>query len=170
MISFKQIRYALAVAEHGHFKRAAEASAISQSALSGAISDMETQLGFKVFERDNKKVLITPLGQELLHRAARIHLDIQDLHALADNGKTTVSGKLRLGMIPTVAPYLLPEILPKIRAEYPDLRLSVEEDQSHILVSRVKSGAIDSAILALPYDCEGLLCLPFWQEDFFFVG
>lgn len=170
MISLKQIKYALAVADHGHFKRAAEACSISQSALSGAISDMETQLGFQVFERDNKRVLVTKLGEEVLVRARKIHIDVQDLHALASSANAPMSGKLYMGMIPTIAQYLLPKVLPSIRSQYPDLNVVIDEDQSETLVSRVKSGAIDCAVLALPYDCEGLLTLPFWQENFYLLA
>lgn len=170
MISLKHIKYALAVADHGHFKRAAEACAISQSALSSAISDMETQLGFQVFERDNKRVLVTNLGKEVLTRARKIHLDVQDLHALASKVNAPMSGKVYMGMIPTIAPYLLPKILPSIHQKYPNLNLVIDEDQSEVLVNRVKNGAIDCAVLALPYDCEGLLTLPFWQENFYLVA
>lgn len=169
MISLKQIRYALAVEEQANFKRAAEQCSISQSALSGAISDMETQLGFQLFERDTKKVFVTPLGQEVLDRARKISLDVQDLHALAEKIKAPMSGKFKLGMIPTIAPYLLPKVLPEIKTQFPDLLLVIEEEQSHTLVSRVKKGEIDSAILALPYDCEGLLSFTFWSEDFYLV-
>lgn len=169
MISLKHLKYALAVERHGHFKRAAEECAISNSALSSAISDMEGQLGFQVFERDTKRVIVTPLGRSVLDRAQSIYLQVQDLHSLAEQLSSPMSGRFQMGMIPTIAPYLLPLILPDARQQYPDLQLLIDEDQSHTLVERVRQGELDTAMLALPYDCEGLLTLPFWDEDFYLV-
>lgn len=169
MITFKQLRYALAVEEYLHFHRAADACAISQSALSTAINDMEKQLGFQVFERDNKKVLITPLGRALLDKARTIYIEMNDLANLADAIKEPLSTPLSVGIIPTIAPFLLPLILPEITVKYPKLTLRVEEDHSQQLVDKVLSGELDTAILALPYDCKGLLSFPFWDEDFFLV-
>ena len=157
MISLKQLKYALAVERHRHFKRAAEDCAISQSALSSAISDMEATLGFQVFERDNKKVLLTPLGKQMLGKARDIHLQVSDLGKLANLIKQPLCGPLSIGIIPTIAPYLLPRILPALQQQYPALELTVEEDQSAVLVNRVLAGQLDSAIIALPYDCRGLL-------------
>ena len=169
MISLKQLKYALAVEQHHHFKRAAEHCAISQSALSSAISDMESQLGFQVFERDNKKVLVTPLGREMLAKAQQIYLQVSDLTSLADQADTPLSGPLSVGIIPTIAPYLLPLMLPAVQQQYPRLKLTIEEDQSAALVNKVLNGQLDTAIIALPYDCQGLLSFPFWQENFFLV-
>ncbi|BFM10236.1 hydrogen peroxide-inducible genes activator [Simiduia litorea] len=169
MVSLKQIRYALAVEEFLHFKKAAESCAISQSALSTAITDMEKQLGFAVFERDNKKVLITPLGKQVLTYAKNIYVQMNDLTSLAGQMLCPLSGKLSMGMIPTIAPFILPLMLPPIKANYPKLDLTVEEDQSHVLVRKVLEGQLDCAILALPYDCTGLLSFSFWQENFFLV-
>lgn len=169
MISLKQIRYALAVAKHLHFNKAAEECAISQSALSSAIQEMERQLGFQVFERDNKKVLITPLGRELLEKAGMVYQQMNDISRMSDAIKEPLSTPLSIGIIPTIAPFLLPRILPAISAQYPSLELRVVEDQSHKLVEAVTAGEMDTAILALPYDCGSLLTFPFWEEDFFWV-
>ncbi|MDN3638345.1 LysR substrate-binding domain-containing protein [Simiduia curdlanivorans] len=169
MVSLKQIRYALAVEEFLHFKKAAESCAISQSALSTAITDMEKQLGFAVFERDNKKVLITPLGKQVLTYAKNIYLQMNDLTSLAGQMLCPLSSTLSIGMIPTIAPFILPLMLPPIKTHYPKLDLRVEEDQSHILVRKVLEGQLDCAILALPYDCSGLLSFSFWQENFYLV-
>ena len=170
MISTKQIRYALAVEEHMHFKKAADACAISQSALSSGITDMEKQLGFQVFERDTKKVLVTALGQELLAKAREVNLILQDISALNLKSSQPLDASIRVGMIPTIAPFLLPKILPFLQERYPQLELIIEEDQSHKLCQAVWQGHLDTAILALPYDCEGLLTLKFWQENFYLVS
>lgn len=169
MISLKQIHYALAVERHLHFKRAAEECHISQSALSTALSEMEKQLGFQVFERDNRKVLVTPLGKQVLERARLIELQMDDLAKLADAQRQPLSTPLTLGVIPTIGPYLLPRVLPVLQERYPSLTLSIVEDQSAEVLAQLRRGVLDAAIIALPYDCDGLLTFPFWQEDLLWV-
>lgn len=169
MISIKQLSYALAVEKTLHFKKAAELSHISQSAMSTALHELERQLGIQIFERDNKKVLITPLGNQVLALARTIVLQIEDLQRLADTQKTPLSFPLTVGVIPTIAPYLLPKILPKLNSEYPQAKLNIVEEQSHVLVDMVRRGELDTAILALPFPCEGLLSLEFFKEDFYWV-
>ena len=170
MISTKQLLYALAVEKHLHFRKAAQQCNISQSALSTALHELEDQLGLQIFERDNRKVLVTPLGQQVLARARRIIVEVEELERLADSQKQPLSFPISVGVIPTIAPYLLPRILPAINREYPESQLNIVEEQSHVVVDMVKTGAIDTAILALPFDCEGLLTLEFWQEDFYWVA
>lgn len=169
MISLKQLKYTLAVAEQLHFKRAADQCSISQSALSTAITDMERQLGFPVFERDNKKVLVTPLGDQFLEKARAIYVQMQDLESLGSSLSAPLSGPLSIGLIPTIAPFLLPKLLQGLSEDYPALELRVEEDQSQHLVEKVQAGLLDTAILALPYDCKGLLSFPFLEEVFYLV-
>ena len=169
MISLKQLTYALAVAQTRHFKKAAELCSISQSALSTSISELESQLGTQLFERDNKKVLITPVGESILARAAAIKLELEDIHRLAQEGSSALSHPLRMGVIPTIGPYLLPKVLPAVRRDYPDFRLSIAEEQSHVLVDRVRNGELDTAVIALPYAHPGLLAFPFWEEDLYLV-
>lgn len=170
MISFKQLTYALAVEKHLHFKKAAEQCHISQSALSTALSELESQLGFQIFERNNKQVLVTPIGREVLSRARKIVLAMEDLHHLADSQKAPLSFPVSIGVIPTIAPYLLPEIFPALNREYPEAQINVIEEQSAVLIDMVRRGEIDTAILALPYPCDGLLTLEFWEEDFYWVS
>lgn len=170
MISIKQMTYALAVEKTLHFKKAAELSSISQSALSTALNELESQLGLQIFERDNKKVLITPVGQEVLNRAREILLQVEELEHLADTHKQPLSFPLTVGVIPTICPYLLPRVLPLLNQQYPDAQLNIVEDQSQVLVDKVRSGEIDTAILALPFPCDGLLALEFWREDFYWVA
>jgi LysR family hydrogen peroxide-inducible transcriptional activator len=169
MITLRQIRYALALEQTLHFGKAAELCAISQSALSTALAEMERQLGFPIFERDNKKVLVTPLGRDVLDKARRIKLEVEDLERLAEAYRTPLSTPLAIGIIPTIAPYLLPRILPALQAEYPNLELKLSEAQSLRIVEQVRAGELDAGILALPFDVEGLLAFPFWRENFWWV-
>lgn len=169
MISLKQLRYALAVEKHLHFKKAADECAVSQSALSTALSELEKQLGIQVFERDNKKVLITPIGQAILDKARQIKMEVDDLYQLARSHNEPLSYPMTLGIIPTIGPYLLPKVLPNLRKQYPDFQLRIIEEQSHVLIDKVRNGDIDTAILALPFAHEGLLAFEFWEEDFYWI-
>lgn len=169
MISLKQVHYALAVERHLHFRRAAEECSISQSALSTALSEMEKQLGFQIFERDNRKVLVTPLGRQVLERARSIELQMEDLKKLTDLQREPLSTPLSLGVIPTISPYLLPRVLPALQDQYPHLQLNILEDQSEEVLDQLRRGALDAAIIALPYDCDGLLTFPFWEEDLLWI-
>ena len=169
MISLKQLKYALAVETHLHFRKAAEACSVSQSALSTALSEMERQLGFAIFERDNKKVLITPVGQQVLDKAKSISLQMEDLMRVSEAQKSVLSYPMSIGIIPTICPFILPIVFPELRAQYPEFEMNVVEEQSHILVDKVRSGEIDTAVLALPFATEGLLTFEFWHEDFYWV-
>lgn len=169
MITLRQLEFALAVAKHRHFKRAAEECNISQSALSLGIAELEKQLDTQIFERNNKQVLVTPIGEALLERAQRIFSDINDLTALAHNHQTPLAYPMTIGIIPTVAPYLLPKVLPVLSAEHPHFRFSVIEKQTERLIEKVRYGHIDTAIIALPYALDGLHAFEFWQEDFFAI-
>jgi LysR family hydrogen peroxide-inducible transcriptional activator len=170
MISTKQLYYTLAVEKTLHFKRAADDCNISQSALSTALSALEQQIGFKIFERDNKKVLVTPQGRAVLDRAQRIMAELNELQFIAENQQSPLTYPLTIGVIPTVAPFLLPKVFPILNEQYPEAKLNIVEEQSHILVDMVKRGEIDTAIIAMPYSCDGLLSLEFWQEDFYWVA
>jgi LysR family hydrogen peroxide-inducible transcriptional activator len=169
MISLKQLSYAVAVGKTLHFKKAADACSVSPSALSSALTELEKQLGIQIFERDNKKVLVTPLGKQFLEKAGQIKLEVDDLYQMSQALKSPLSTPLSMGLIPTIAPYLLPKVLPKLRAQYPDFKLQIIEEQSHVLVDMVRNGDLDTAILALPFPIEGLLAFEFWREDFFWV-
>ncbi len=169
MITLKQIHYVLAVERTLHFKKAAESCAVSQSALSTALSEMEKQLGFQIFERNNKQVLITPLGGQVLAKARQIKMQMDDLIKLGDSQKKPLSSPMSVGIIPTICPYLLPVVLPVVNTQYPNFRLQISEEQSHVLVEQVRNGYLDAAILALPYKCEGLLTFKFWYEDFYLI-
>ena len=170
MLTLKQIDYALAVGKNLHFKKAADECYVSPSTLSNAITELETQLGVKIFERNNKKVIVTSLGQEILEKAQQIRLEVQNIYELVQNKSNGLSHHLSLGIIPTISPYFLPLILPKIQKEFPDLKLKIEEGQSGLLTQKVREGDLDMAILALPYELNGLISLKFWEEDFYWVS
>lgn len=166
MITLRQLEFALAVAKHKHFKRAAEECNISQSALSLGVAELEKQLDTQIFERNNKQVLITPIGEELLSRAERIFLEINDLTVLAHNHQTPLAYPLTIGIIPTIAPFLLPKVLPVLNERFPDFQLSIVEKPTERLIEQVRYGHIDTAIIALPYPLDGLHTFEFWEEDF----
>ncbi len=169
MITLRQLEFALAVAKHRHFKRAAEECNISQSALSLGIAELEKQLDTQIFERNNKQVLITPIGEEILVRAQRVFSEINDLTTRAQSHQTPLAYPMTVGMIPTIAPYLLPKVLPELKTQYPNFRMTVVEQQTERLLEQVRYGHIDTAIIALPYPVDGLHTFEFWQEDFFAV-
>jgi len=133
------------------------------------LSEMEKQLGFQIFERDNRKVLVTPLGQQVLDRAQSIELQMEDLQKLAESQREPLSTPMSIGVIPTIGPYLLPRILPALQERYPNLHLDILEDQSAEVLDLLRRGALDAAIIALPYDCDGLLTFPFWAEDLHWI-
>jgi LysR family hydrogen peroxide-inducible transcriptional activator len=170
MISIKQLHYALAVEKTLHFKKAAEACNVSQSALSTAINELEKQLGMTLFERNNKQVLVTNKGHLVLDKAKRVKLEIDELLQISQTNNLPFSNAMTIGVIPTIGPYLLPKVLPALRKEYPDFKLKILEEPSHVLVDMVRTGVIDAAILALPFDIDGLMKFEFWQEDFYWVS
>ena len=170
MLSLKQLSHIIAVEKTKHFKKAAELCNVSQSALSTSISVLESKLGLQIFERDNKKVLITPIGKQVLAKAHKIMLEVHDLQQLSVDKESPLSHPMVIGVIPTIGPYLLPKVLPEVRQQHPDFKLTIIEDQSHVLVEMVRSGEIDTAILALPYAVDGLHTFEFWQEDFYLVA
>ncbi|MEW6983132.1 LysR substrate-binding domain-containing protein [Colwelliaceae bacterium 6471] len=170
MVSIKQLYYALAVEKTLHFKKAAEACNVSQSALSTAIHELEKQLGLTIFERNNKQVLVTNDGQLILNKAKQIKLELDELLQISQTNQQPFSNPMSIGIIPTIGPYLLPKVLPEIRKRYPNFKLKIIEEQSHVLVDMVRTGEIDAAILALPFAIDGLMSFEFWQEDFYWVS
>ena len=148
-ITLRQLRSLTALAEEGHFGRAAAAVSISQPALSVQIRELEAALGARLIERGPRGVVVTPTGREVLRRARRILDEVSEIEQVArwDRG---LGGRLRLGVIPTVAPYLLPSALPRLRARDLSLDLGVREAQTGRLLEEVREGALDAAVVALP--------------------
>lgn len=152
----QQLRYLLALAESQHFGRAAAACAVTQSTLSAGILALERQLDVHILDRDaGKRVVFTPLGRELLGRARAAIVALEAVGEAAMAMREPMSGPLRLGVIPTVGPFLLPLLMPRLRAAFPRLRLFLREDTTARLVERLETNRLDAALLALPCACGG---------------
>jgi LysR family hydrogen peroxide-inducible transcriptional activator len=162
----KQLRYFVALCDTGHFGRAAQASCVSQSAFSTAIQDLETLLGTQLVDRTNRQVTITASGQEVATQARLCLRDIEDLMQVADQRRNPLSGDLRLGVIPTIAPFLLPRVLPALRRTFPELKLFLTEDRTQRLHEKLLNGDLDLLLLALPYDLRGTEELPLFKDRF----
>ena len=169
MISVKQINYALAVEKELHFKNAADKCYVSASTLSNAISEMEKQLGFEIFERNNKKVIVTKLGEEILKKYKNIKLQLEDIQKISENNSQPLSHPISLGVIPTISPFLMPFAIKSLSSKFPKLNLNISEGQSNELIDKVKKGDLDMAILALPFKLRGLIPIKIWVEDFFWI-
>ena len=150
MITLRQLRYLSALAKHGHFGRAAEACAVTQPALSMQIRDLERTLGVAVVERRPGDVMLTDVGREIARRGEDVLTASRDLVDFARHRSGLLTGRLMLGVIPSLAPYLLPRILPALQTRFPELRLDLRETQTRQLVEEIKNGALDAAMLALP--------------------
>lgn len=148
--SIRQLECLVAVAEHGTFRRAAGTLGISQPALSAQVQGAELLFGVQVFERDRRSVLITPAGEEIVARAREALAAVDAVADAARRRGEPLVGPLRLGVIPTIAPYWLPSLLPAVRAKFPRLELSLREDQTHRLLAQLSAGQLDVALLALP--------------------
>ena len=169
MISVKQINYALAVEKELHFKNAADKCYVSASTLSNAISEMENQLGFEIFERNNKKVIVTKLGEEILKKYKNIKLQLEDIKKISENNSQPLSHPISIGVIPTISPFLMPLAIKSLSSKFPKLNLNISEGQSNELIDKVKKGDLDMAILALPFKLRGLIPIKIWVEDFFWI-
>ena len=154
--STKQLQYFVALADAEHFGRAAEAVHVSQSAFSNAIKELEIRLDTQLVDRTNRRVTITATGQQIATQARLCLSDVESLVEMAAGQKRPMTGELRLGVIPTIAPFLLPRALPKLRRQYPDLRLYLTEDQTHRIYERLMDGELDVLLLALPWEMRGV--------------
>ncbi|MEU1298372.1 LysR substrate-binding domain-containing protein [Streptomyces shenzhenensis] len=167
--SLSQLRAFAAVAEHLHFRDAAAAIGMSQPALSGAVSALEEILGVTLLERTTRKVLLSPAGERLAVRAKAVLTEVGALLEEAEAVRAPFTGALRLGVIPTVAPYLLPTVLRLVHGRYPDLGLQVHEEQTASLIDGLTSGRLDLLLLAVPLGVPGIAELPLFDEDFVLV-
>ena len=154
--TLRQLQYLKLLVDHGSFSRAAEAAHVTQPTLSAGIRELETILGAQVVDRARSGVILTAAGQEAVTRAAAILSQTEDLVQAARGAGQPLAGRFRLGVIPTIAPYLLPKALPALRSRFPKLRLFLREDLTHRLIVGLKGGALDAALIALPYDMSGL--------------
>lgn len=168
-ISMRQLRYFEALASHLHFGRAAAACAISQPALSQQIKELEDQLGAPLVERNARKLRLTSLGEALAQRTHAILQAVDELDDLARSSRETFSGRLSFGIIPTVAPYLLPAVVNRLTETFPQLDLTVREAVTHRLVDDLLDGRLDTAIVALPLSEPALTEHQLFTEDFVLV-
>jgi LysR family hydrogen peroxide-inducible transcriptional activator len=164
--TLRQLQYLVAVVELRHFGQAASRCFVTQSTLSTGIQELENTLGSQLLERTKRKVIPTQLGRVLAQQAQHILGLTSELVEMAREGRQLLSGKLYLGVIPTIGPFLLPKVLPGIRERFPQLELMLVEDQSARLLDRLHSGELDTAILAMPYDIGNLQHLEFKDENF----
>jgi LysR family hydrogen peroxide-inducible transcriptional activator len=162
----RQLEYAVALAESLHFGRAARACAVTQPALSAQIRALEELLGVPLFERSRRKVRLTRAGAAVIERARDVLRGLDELVEAAGAAREPLSGPLHLGVIPTVAPYLLPRWLPRVRANWPSLRLFLHEDRTARLLAALAEGRLDLVLLALPLDRPDVESLPIFAEPF----
>lgn len=164
--SIKQLQYLLALHHHQHFGRAAEACFISQSTLSASILNLEEAMDAQLLERDHKTFLFTPLGEEIVRQSRAILLRLEELTAYAQEEGKPMTGTIRLGCIPTIAPFVLSDLVGLAREPYPALKLLLREDTTENLLHALREGQIDLLLLALPYETEGLHTKTLAQDAF----
>ena len=165
-MNLKDLKYLVALADTGHFGRAAQRTFVSQPTLSAQLKKLEEYLGVKLVERHPKNVQLTAVGKEIVARARHMLSEGDEILALARNNTDPLSGKLKVALIPTIGPYLLPRIMQKLRKGLPQLGLMLYEHQTEDLLKRLKDGEIDFGILALPVDQDGLESRRLYREEF----
>jgi len=164
--TIKQLRYFVALAEHEHFGNAAADCYVSQSAFSTAIKELELTLGARLVDRTNRQVTVTAIGREIAVRARDCLGGLEQLVEIAQGQRKPLEAELRLGVIPTIAPFLLPSLMPRLRRAYPKLRLLLVEEQTERLHTKLLDGQIDLMLLALPYDLRSTEVLPLFEDRF----
>ena len=168
--TLRQLTFLLALAEHGSFSRAAEAAHVTQPTLSAGIKELETILGATLVERGARGAVLTPAGEAAVARARIVLTEAEDLVHVARAAGEPLSGPFRLGVIPTIAPFLLPKVLPSLRESYPKLELFLREDQTHRLVDALKDRRLDAALIALPYEAPGIETAGLLEDEFLFAA
>ena len=165
-MTLTELRYVVAVAEARHFGQAAERCFVSQPSLSASVKNLEEELGVKLFERGKRGVFLTEAGEQIVAQARRALEEAERVKTVARQGRDPLKGVLRLGIIHTVAPYLLPELVGALRRAAPGMPLDVEENTTANLDRMLKAGELDAVILALPYDGPGIEMVPLYEETF----
>lgn len=165
--TLKQLQYLVALKDHGHFGRAAEASFVTQSTLSAGLRELETLIGVVLVERTRRVVRFTPLGEHIVDKARRVLREAEELTDLARAAGRPLSGEMRMSVIPTIAPFLLPHILPRLRRDYPDLKLFLREEPSGAACEGLHHGRTDCVLLALPYACGDVETAPLFEDRLF---
>ncbi|MGN6271202.1 MAG: hydrogen peroxide-inducible genes activator [Sphingomonas sp.] len=165
--TLKQLQYLVALKDHGHFGRAAEACFVTQSTLSAGIRELETLIGVTLVERTRRVVRFTPLGDRIADKARRVLREAEELGDLARAAGRPLSGEMRMSVIPTIAPFMLPRVLPLLRRDYPDLKLFLREEPSGPACEGLHSGRSDCVLLALPYACGEVTAAPLFEDRLF---
>lgn len=165
-MTLSELRFVISVAKERNFRRAAEKCYVSQPALSLAIKKLEEDLGVLIFERNRNDVSATPIGEKIIAQATRALEEVAHIRDIAKQGDNQLGGAFRLGLIYSVGPYLLPEIIPILRVTAPDMPLSIEENLTVQLEAQLKSGVIDAAVVALPFDISGIVTKPLYDEKY----
>jgi len=169
MPTLKQLRFLVALDEHRHFGRAAAACHISQSAFSIAIKELESRLNARLVDRTNRSVVFTDIGQAVVAQARLCLGDVEALVDLAASRQEPLSGRLSLGVIPTIAPFLLPAALPAIHDRFPGLQLYLREDKTRVIHEQLLAGRLDLILIALPFDLKGTTSMPLFDDPFLFA-
>src|SRR5512134_3769431 len=169
-MTLTELRYIVAVARERHFGRAAEACFVSQPTLSVAIKKLEEELDLKVFERGGNEVSVTPLGEEIVRQAQRVLEDAAEIKQIARRGKDPLAGPLKLGIIYTIGPYLLPELVKHAIEMTPQMPLMLQENFTVKLLDMLRTGELDCAIMAEPFPDTGLAIAPLYDEPFMVAG
>jgi LysR family transcriptional regulator, hydrogen peroxide-inducible genes activator len=165
--TIKQLQYLVALREHGHFGHAAEACYVTQSTLSAGLRELETLLGVTLVERTRRVVRFTPLGEKVADKAVRVLRESEELAELARAEGQPLHGELRMGVIPTIAPFLLPAMLPRLRREWPSLKLYLREETSQAACEALHRGQLDCVLLALPYGCGDVESATLFDDPLF---
>ena len=165
-MTLQDLRYVVALAETRNFARAAEACYVSQPTLSTQVRKLEDELGLALFERTNKRVMPTAAGSDLIAQARVVLEEAEKLRQMAQQALDPMAGTLRLGVIPTLGPYLLPHLVPQVRRQYPQLQLYLREDLTGNLIERLRVGTLDAILLALPIQTDGLELTELFREPF----
>jgi LysR family hydrogen peroxide-inducible transcriptional activator len=168
--SYRQLRYLVVLSQTLNFRKAAELLHVTQSTLSAGIKELETVLGATLLERSKRSVRLTPVGERVVERARLLLAQTEDLVMLARGAQQPLSGLRRLGVIPTIAPFLLPKIMPIARQQYPRLQLYLREDLTERLIEQLHAGDLDFALIALPYETGDLAVKELFKDDFFYVA
>jgi LysR family hydrogen peroxide-inducible transcriptional activator len=165
--TIKQLQYLVALREHGHFGKAAEGCFVTQSTLSAGLRELETLLGVVLVERTRRIVRFTPLGEKIADKALRVLREVEELAEMARSEGKPLHGELRMGVIPTIAPFLLPAMLPRLRDQWPSLKLYLREETSQSACEALHRGQLDCVLLALPYACGDVDCAPLFDDRLF---
>ncbi len=168
--TLRQLAYLVELSERLNFRVAAEAQFVTQSTLSSGLKELETLLGVQLVERDKRHVRLTAVGEDVVGRARELLAAATDLAEAARSAARPLSGPLRLGAIPTIAPYLLPNVLPALRRSYEELKLYLREDLTARLLERVRAGSLDVALIALPFETGDLYVRELFKDEFAFVA